>query len=368
MSNTTSILNLSTPYEKPKGYLLGVENAGASTNNFFVIDISDPLSPYVAGNVQYTHFNQAMGIAVYPEENSAYVVGRANRRVIRINLQDPTNPLIGGTFQPADANYYARKIGVDRDTHTLYVYLHKSGDTDGRFYSYDLLTSLSAPTQLDYDQNTDYYAMQSSFFDYKNKKAWFSTLSNGVVLWDFTNRSDIQWKGYKQDNTNLDGVEALAAVNYTAVAIEADDNDFAKIVNNGSGSYTITNSGTPGKSTASNGQGIRLSDGRCYYALNNWTNTGSGFRMPTCTISDDEVVGNYGYIDVNDVGATFQPCCIATDNTENYLYFLSSDTTSSDLLVVDISQRTTATTVSKTTLTNYGVSGNGANLLIHYTT
>ena len=347
----------------PSGYIVGVENAFSTTNNLFVVDISDNTSPSVVGNLQYGFFRQATCIAAYPSQERVYVVGQYDRRISCVNMTDPTNPTFAGSFQTA-SGWNPVKIGITGDV--LLVYEHKSGDTDGRLTSYDLTASLTAPTQIDQVSGTDYYKMQSAFFDNTNGALWMATTADVVMVWDYSDTSNLGHGAYKISSTLLDGPEAIAAVGDKAVAVESADGKFAECTfSSASSSITVTNTGNPGKSDNSNGQGIRLSDGYCYYALNNFS-TGTGFIMPTAQISDAEVVSGLGSITISGMSDAFPASCLATDNTENYLYVLSSDGTSSKLLVLDVSGRTTATTVSNTTLTGYGVNGANANMICHY--
>lgn len=346
----------------PSGYIVGVENNFATTNNLFVIDISDNTSPSIVGNLQYGYFRQAMCIAAYPSQDRIYVCGHYDRRITCINMSDPTNPSISGSFA-TPSGWNPRKIGIVGDV--LLVYEHKSGDTDGRLTSYDLTASLTAPTQIDQVTGTDYYGLQSSFFDNTNGKLWLSTTQDVVALFDYSDTSNLAYNTYSINSSLLDGVEPLAAVNNTAVAVETADNKFARIIY--TTSFSIVNTGTPGKLAASNGQGIRLSsDGYCYYACTNYTQSG-GFYLPYVNISDAESVTGYGNISLTSLsGGTFSPGCLATDNTENYLYLVSSEFgTSSTLLVLDVSNRTSATEVSTTTLTGYNIYAT-ANAICHY--
>ena len=349
----------------PSGYIVGVESNNLNTNNLFVVDISDNTNPSVVGNVQYGYFRNAKAIAAYPSQERVYVCDSYNSRITCVNMSDPTNPSIAGSKNVFSSGWSPHKIGITGDV--LLVYEHKNGDTDGRLSSYDLTSSLTNPTLIDQVIGTDYYQGQSAFFDNTNGKLWTGNVSDVVVLWDYSNTSNLAHLAYAINASLLDGAEPIAAVNNTAVAVETADNKFARIIY--TTSFSIVNTGTPGKLSNSNGQGIRLSsDGYCYYACTNYTQSG-GFYLPYVNISDAESVTGYGNISLTSLsGGTFSPCCLATDNTEDYLYLVSSESSSSGsstLLVLDVSNRTSATEVSTTTLTGYNIFAT-ANTICHY--
>ena len=350
----------------PSGYIVGVENNFATNNNLFVVDISDNTSPSVVGNLQYGYFRQATSIAAYPSQERVYVCGRYDRRISCINMSNPASPSIAGSFQ-TPTGYNPEKIGIVGDV--LLVYEHKSGDTEGRLTSYDLTSSLTSPTQIDQVTGTDYYNMQSAAFDNVNGRLWMGHISDVIMVWEYDNTSTLVHGDYNNyPFANVDGPEPIVGYGDKAIYAETADGQFGIATYSG-GTISTSNTGSLGKTANSNGQAIRLStDGYCYFSCSNFGQTG-GFVLPHAQLADNGTTSNFSSSSLTSLtGGQFNPGPIATDNTENYLYILSWDasaTGSSKLLVLDVTNRTSPTQVSMTTLTGYNVYI-GQNCICHY--
>ena len=350
----------------PSGYIVGVEDHLATDNNLFVVDISDNTSPSVVGSLQYGYFRQATCIAAYPSQERIYVCGSYDRRITCVNMTDPTSPSVAGSFQ-TPTGWNPRKIGIVGDV--LLVYEHKSGDTDGRLTSYDLTSSLTSPTQIDQVTGTDYTSMQSAAFDNVNGRLWMGTTSDVIMVWEYDDTGSLAYGAYDvTPQANIDGPEPIVGYGDKAIYAETADGQFG-IASYSAGAISTSNTGSLGKILSSNGQAIRLStDGYCYFSCSNFYQTG-GFVLPHAQLADDGTTSNFSSSSLTSLsGGRFTPGPITTDNTENYLYILSWDAIasgSSELLVLDVTDRTSPTEVSTTTLTGYRVNV-GQNCICHY--
>jgi len=350
----------------PSGYIVGVENNDNTTNNLFVVDISDNTSPSVVGNYENSRFRQATSIAAYPSQERIYVCGRVDRRISCINMSDPTSPSAAGSFTtPTGWNPY--KIGIVGDV--LLVYEHKVGDGEGRLTSYDLTSSLSLPAQIDQVTGNDLYAMQSAWFDNANGRLWMGTSPDAIMVWEYDDAGNLAYGAYTNYPTaNVAGSEPIVGYGDKAIYAATANGKFG-IGTYSAGAISTSNTGSLGKTSRSNGQVIRLSaDGYCYFSCSNFGQTG-GFVLPHAQLADDGTTSNLSSSSLTSLsGGQFTPGPIATDNTEDYLYILSSNasaTGSSKLLVLDVTDRTSPTEVSTTTLTGYNVFL-GQNCICHY--
>lgn len=351
----------------PSGYIVGVESNNLTNNNLFVVDISDNTNPSVVGNLQYGYFRTASSIVAYPSQERVYVCDGYNGRITCVNMSDPTNPSIAGSKNVFSSGYLARKIGIVGDV--LILYEHRNGDSYGRLSSYDLTSSLTNPTQIDSVTGTTGVQMQCAWFDNDNGRLWMGSIQDTICVWDYSDTSNLSIIDYNNfPFANVDGPEPITGYGDKAIYAETADGQFGIATVSG-GTISTSNTGSLGKTANSNGMGIRLSsDGYCYFACANFSQAG-GFVLPHAQLSDGGTTSNFSSSSLTSLsGGSFAPGNVATDNTENYLYFASweaSTTGSSQFLVLDVTNRTSPTEVSTITLTGYNVYG-FVNTLCHY--